>query len=362
MRIAIDARPLTGPLSGIARYTGELIRELALIQGLELLLYSDGPIGIEFSCLGAITVRQFSARAPLSGTLKYQYHFPRWALEVRADVFWAPNQELPILLPGDIPSVLTVHDLVSIRFPHTMRVSERLKQRVVLKSSMKRASQITPVSKFTLSEILKLFPATEGRLVLVENRPSDFIVEPASPETVNLEAPGRFALYVGTVEPRKNLPALINAFSQLLRRQPNMHLVIAGASGWGRVDLEGEIQSAGISNSVTWLGRIEDASLRWLYENSEFLILPSFYEGYGLPAIESLYYGKPVVVTPDTGVYFKDVDGIVRCGSSSPEDLCRGMIQACDLPYLNVAEVREQLGSWKDSAAQLHAVFESIAN
>lgn len=295
MRIAVDARPLAHPQTGIGRYTESLLRRL-VTSGHQWFLYSDREISPRFAFDDHVQVRQGRARPGSPQSLIYsQLVFPRWARGDCVDVFWSPRHHLPLQLPRGIARVVTVHDLVWKRFPQTMRRFNWLLERVLMAPSLQRADSIIAVSEFTRGEIAALYPDVALRCAVVH--------EAAEPERTHFEntipLPREpYFLFVGTLEPRKNLMRLLQAFALALPQLSDSYkLLIAGAGGWGDVDLPAELQRLGIERNVALLGRVSEYELQALYSAAYALVMPSLYEGFGLPALEAMSHGKPVIAS-----------------------------------------------------------------
>ncbi|MHA6685980.1 glycosyltransferase family 4 protein [Mesorhizobium sp. A556] len=294
MRIGVDARLLARPLTGIGRYTHEMVNAL-LRANADLVLYAPGPL-IHPLHLGTgrykerITVMQGGARRFLWGQLV----LPLQVRRDRPDVFWGPAHRLPLGLPREIFGCLTIHDLVWRFAGNTMAPASRLVERVLMPPALRRADAIVAVSGHTKMDITRTFPKLKAPITRVypgvSPRPSGH-----PPEYLTKWGITRpYMLFVGTLEPRKNLGRLLQAYATLPSEvMQQADLVVAGGRGWGDVDLEKTVASLGLQGKVHLTGYVDERELSTLYENALFLTMPSLYEGFGLPLVEAMRYGLP---------------------------------------------------------------------
>ncbi len=293
MRIAVDARPLSPPITGIGVYTRALLEQL-LDSDHDWLLYSDRPL-VEGPWTGHPRVTVRHGNAPPRSLLSLLYanvHFLRWAKRDRAQVFWSPRHHLPFLLPRRLPGVVTVHDLLWRRYPDTMPWRNRMLERAAMASSLRRASHIIAVSDFTAGELAHFYPDTPQRSSVIHEAGRDL----GKPEVVGFDFP--YFLFVGTAEPRKNTERLFRAFARFLAGGEYAHwLVCVGGTGWGDVDLARDSAALGIRDRVILEGYASDERLAGLYSRAQALVLPSLYEGFGLPVVEAMSNGIPVIVS-----------------------------------------------------------------
>ena len=234
MRIAVDARPLSAPLTGIGRYTQALLQEM-VASGHQWFIYSDRPLQVPLPESPRISVRYGSAAGGTPGSLRWaQWGFARWAIQDVVDVFWSPRHHLPLLLPARIASVVTIHDLVWCQFPETMKPKNLLLERVLMGPSIAAADKVICVSKFTASEVSRYYPSAVGKCRVIHEAAN----LPTQRNHGSVEGiPSRYLLFVGTLEPRKNLPRLLHAYAQLKDDEHVPPLVIVGGGGWGKEDL-----------------------------------------------------------------------------------------------------------------------------
>ncbi len=293
MKIAVDARALSSPIVGIGRYTESLLLEM-IPKGGQWFLYSDMPLLRDYSVLGDVTVRVPNRPVRLA-PLWCQFGFTRWAQRDDIDVFWSPRHHLPLLLPLRVRKIVTIHDLVWLRFPRTMKPLGWLFEFLFMPPSLYLADQIISVSQFTANELGQVFKLSPSRISAIPNAAfpggQNGAVTALGPADVDDE----YFLFVGTPEPRKNLLRLLQAFKRLDRT--GIRLFVVGSDGWGNQNVGQMAMQLGIAESVVLFGRRDDADLAYLYEHALALVMPSLYEGFGLPLLEAMSHGVPVITS-----------------------------------------------------------------
>ncbi len=350
LRVAIDARPLAHPHTGIGRYLSQLLKHLHAEGDLRLFLYGARPdqIPIQGPVVRSLPLPYPRALSHLAG----QIYFPVWAARDRIDVFWSPRHHLPLLT--NKPCILTVHDTVAFDAPQTLPLGNRLLEWALMRPSINKARRIVAVSNYTKGRIEALCSGSASRLST--SYEASFLTPAASSPRR-----GDFILFVGTLQPRKNLSTLLRAYQAFAAHYPNPKpLVIAGAPTRG-YDLVNLVNSLEIAERVRFV-RPDDTALAELYDNCDFVVLPSIDEGFGLPIVEAMAYDKPVIAAnagalPEigggAGLYF-DPD--------QPTELARLMQSLSDDPelYLRLsrqARMESRRFSWQTAAAQLTDLF-----
>lgn len=295
MQIGIDARLWGEPRSGIGRYTRTLVQALtALAPETRWVLYVDRPRGdlppgTEGRCL------------PWPQRLLWTlWAAPRDLRRRPVEVYHAVTGfEVP---PARGPRyVATVHDLVPLRFPSLVPRRHRWAVRCLLPGALRRARRVIAVSAATRAEILARYRVSPDKVhVVPEAAPPGFGPPPPAAVAALRARYGlsdRYVLFVGLLEPKKNLPVLLEAVARLRRRGAwgTATLVLAGAPGWGPLDLRRAVERRGLAGTVRVLGPVPDADLAALYAGATAFVFPSLWEGFGLPVLEAMAAGTPVV-------------------------------------------------------------------
>jgi glycosyltransferase involved in cell wall biosynthesis len=362
VRIAVDARPLAHPHTGIGRYTESLLKRL-VESGHQWFLYSDRAITPRFPTDDRVQIRTGNTRPGSPLSLFYsQLVFPRWARGDCVDLFWSPRHHLPLRLPMSVKGVVTVHDLVWKRFPETMQGKNKWLERGLMGPSLRKAAGIIAVSNFTASEVADVYPDCAGRCVTIpeaaETQVRHYEEDFPLPEQAYL-------LFVGTPEPRKNLPRLLQAYAEARQRGVQQSLVLVGAGGWGNFDLEAVLRELDLQQAVHSRGQVSDAELNALYAGATALLMPSLYEGFGLPALEAMNHGTPVIASNRSALPEVVRDGGLLVNPESVEELSTAITLLCSDEVLHgklAQQARWQASgfSWDRSAEMTLEALEEI--
>jgi glycosyltransferase involved in cell wall biosynthesis/GT2 family glycosyltransferase len=309
VRVLIDAANLKPGQGGIRTYTMGLIRELARDPRLSVIVASSLPEAAELGSLDLVRLPEFT-RAAAGRAVWRETNLSTLARTVRADVMLAPVPELPARRL-EKPSVVVVHDVGPFVAPAFYSRNKRLRYETVLRHACRRASSIVCVSEATLIGLYAAIAVDPRRCCVIGEGPQ-LLDDPAGTSGEPVAVDGPFFLYVGSLDPRKNVDTLVDAFAHA--DPPLPRLVIAGpASARERSALDRRI--AGAPARVQHLGFVDPAQLRMLYASCVGVVLPSLYEGFGLPVLEAFEAGAPVIASDIPTVNELSRDGVLRVDS-----------------------------------------------
>jgi glycosyltransferase involved in cell wall biosynthesis len=295
-RIGVDARPLSHPGTGIYRHTYELLTRMCRLGG-EWFLYSSQEFDGSAFDLPNVHRRVMGVHPRMRGSQLAHFCFPRWSRRDRVSAFWGTRHQLPLRLEPGVHKVLTVNDMVWKAYGNTMRFPGRQIEAFFMPRALASADRIAVISEFTASEVRKYYPEVADKITVI---PCAGVLSGAG--TPGGGADGGF-LFVGTLEPRKNLPRLLRAYARFAGELPSApRLKIAGGAGWGGQDIEALVGQLDLGDRVEILGAVSEERLAALYRDAYALLMPSLYEGFGLPVAEAMAAGVPVVVSRDSAM------------------------------------------------------------
>lgn len=291
LRIAVDARELSGHVTGVGSYLMGLLPHWLARDDVDVTLISHRPLAAAVEELpGIASARRIVRRGRKGGTLWEQTVLPRAATRAVADVLFAPAYTAP--LASRLPVVVAIHDVSFVARPGWFRRRERLRRAFVTKRSARRAAAVVTISEFSAREIA-------ARLGI--EREKIHVIPPAAPTRsataalINAREP--VIVYVGSIFNRRRLPDVIAAFAGVARARPGARLVIAGANRtWPRQNIAAHIARSGAASHITWLERATNAEVSAVLDRAAVSIFLSEYEGFALTPLEGLAHGMPPVL------------------------------------------------------------------
>ncbi|HEY7351019.1 MAG TPA: glycosyltransferase family 1 protein [Ktedonobacterales bacterium] len=309
MRIGINALLTSAAQSyrnaGVSRYTLNLLNALGTLDGDHeyTVFVSERAVAEQWPSTASSTavLVGWGATHPAGRVL---WEHLQLAGEIRRhglQLLHAPMNILPLRLP--CPGIVTIHDLAFLRFPDFFRPPRRAYQHWFTRRSARRAALIIAISEHTRRDMIELLKVPEERIRVIYPMLEERFSLPCSAEAVQAlrqrrRLPEHLILFLATLEPRKNVSRLLDAF-RLLKRETNLPhtLVLAGAKGWSVQTLEQQIYSLGIQNDVRFVGYVPEAEKTLWYHAADLFVYPSLYEGFGLPVAEAMACGVPVVTS-----------------------------------------------------------------
>lgn len=302
MKIAIDISRAVNETAGVGRYTRELVLSLQKpLKDDELILLANF---FNHRAKKTQIVRQIAGQSKTIVThypgkikeflLQSKWHFQSF-LNKRADVFLAPTF-LDVNYSLKIPQIVVIHDLSMFLFPEHLGEKQAKKYQILTKKACQKAVKVIAVSESTKNDLVRLAGIEPAKIEVIY--PGQTILpEPASSLPFDLKAKS-YILNVGTLEPRKNLVGLMEAYADLPSDlQEKYPLVVVGAKGWNTSEVFLKYQEYGLEGKVIFAGYLSDKELSALYRDAAIFVYPSLYEGFGLPVLEAMSYGLPVLTS-----------------------------------------------------------------
>ena len=366
MRVAIDARKLHD--FGIGTYIRNLLRHLARIdrESEYILLCHEPDMGVAESLGDNFrTVLEPSANYSFSE----QIHVPWVLMREKPDVFHAPHYVLPVAVRAR--SVVTIHDCIHLMFPQYLpnRVAYAY-ARGAMWSAAKRSDRILTVSEASKRDILHFFNVPPEKISVVYNAIEErFWMEPPADEIARVrerfQLDQRFVLYVGGIKPHKNLVRLIEAFAELRKGDEELKLLIIGDEISKLPALRRAVHSHKLHKYVRFLGFLPDDTLAALYRLAAVFVFPSLYEGFGLPPLEAMASGTPVVTSNVSSLPEVAGDAAVLVDPYDVDSIVNGVRRVLTDPQLagemrRKGLIRARDFSWERSVARTHEIYRLV--
>ncbi|HEX5430169.1 MAG TPA: glycosyltransferase family 1 protein [Patescibacteria group bacterium] len=367
LKIGMEAERANLPNpTGVERFASELIANLSKLdtENQYLLYFRTQPME-QFKSLPANFVRRVIP-------------FPKFWTQTRlalelllhpVDVFFLPIQALPFVHPRK--SVIVVHDIAYEFFPDAFPRFMRFYLKLTTRFGVRAARKIIAVSESTKSDLVKTYKLSPDKISVVHlGVDSKFAPLPYEQTQKVLDKYNlsykKYILFLGTLQPRKNISRLVDAYITL-RQQYHIEekLVIAGGRGWLWEPIESKLNQSRISGSVVHLGYVDEQDKQALYNGAVLLTLPALYEGFGLPPLEAMACGTPVVVSNISSLPEVVGDAGVLVDPNSAEKIAEGILKVLSDKSLQ-AELgkngiaRAKQFTWERTAAQTLAVLESL--
>lgn len=370
MHIAFDGTTLRPGRTGVGYYTEHLLQHAAALGGDdEITVFSN--TGISTSMPLPARVRTAVSGGSLPRALWMQVHAPRMLRRMRADVVHFTNGMVPLVTAA--PTVVTIHDMSLTLYPEFHPLRRVCLNRPFVNVAARRASAIITVSESARRDIVRLYGIEASRVHVVHEAAAPafrVIHDPFELQRVRQRhgLAERFILYVGTIEPRKNLPTLIDAFARRRAAGDLPHqLVCVGPYGWLSDDIDAQIDRLNIRDAVRFTGYVPFDELPAIYNLAEMFVFPSVYEGFGLPVVEAMACGTPVVTGSVAALNEVAGDAAARVevlDASALGDALVGLAmnreRREELSRLGL--LRAQAFSWQRAAAETLKVYRQAAS
>lgn len=305
MRVGLDGFPLASPRTGVGHYTFELAHALALLAPDDYFeLVSPQPfdqsLHVRIEQGLPPNLAAVNPKATLLSRRWWAVGLPLYLRRTSLDLFHGTNYDVPLW--SRRRTVVTIHDLSILLHPqnHQRHLVRRARRRLPLMA--RAATMVITPSESVKREVCEHLNINADKIVVTPEAPRRSFRPVPIEETVAVRArlgvEADFILFVGTIEPRKNLLTLVRAFDEVLRNTPiRPQLVIAGGEGWLMDEFFSFVEKSGAGERVRFTGYLTDEDLRALYSSCRIFVYPSLYEGFGLPPLEAMACGAPVITS-----------------------------------------------------------------
>jgi glycosyltransferase involved in cell wall biosynthesis len=362
MRLAFESTCLLGNPTGVGVFARSLLDELLVRPDTEVVAFAvtwrgRGALRARVPRGATVVTRPLPARP--AHALWKRMNVPRietWTGAV--DVVHGPNYVVP---PARAGQVVTVHDLTSIRYPE-LCTRDTLAFPTLVQRAIDRGAYVHAVSEFVAGEVRDHFDVAADRVVAIPHG------VPHLPKVDGgrgrlMAGSDRYVLAVGTVEPRKDYPRLVDAFDTIAAERPDLRLVIVGPDGWGVDEYEAAVARATNADRIVRTGWISDRDRAALLRGAAALVHPARYEGFGLPPLEALHAGIPVLATAAGAIPEVVGDSALLVAPADTEALADGLVRVLDDATLRSdlierGRARAERFTWKRCADGLHALYQ----
>jgi glycosyltransferase involved in cell wall biosynthesis len=370
VRIAIDARKLHD--YGVGTYVRNLLRHLARLDSESeyLILCTGEDDSLAFELGPNFRLIPTAVRAESAGD---QFVVPRLLKHAGADVYHTPYAVLPVVTV--CPSVVTIHDCVNLTFPqYAPNRASHLAARLRMWSAAHRSSRILTVSESSKRDILKFFRVPEAKVSVIANAIDRRYGSPPTPDEVQrvrerFQLYGEFLLYAGNIRPHKNLERLIDAFHQLRdsARFEHLRLLIIGDEISKYPTLRRAVHRYKLHKHVRFFGFVPESTLAVLYRLATAFVFPSLYEGFGLPPLEAMASGTPVVTSNVSSLPEVVGDAAVLIDPYDAAAIAQGVRDVLTDEALRETLVargleRAKAFSWETSVKRVREIYGEVAD
>lgn len=368
MRIGVDTRPLCEQEpSGIPVYVDNVLTALhRLPTDHEFILYAHRDFSFQTT---KPTWRKRIGSGRLYGSVWMQTQLPYWLMQDEIELFWGTQHILPLLGKRTIKTLLTVHDLIYLRYPETMTAKSLMINKLLVPPSLKRADFLITISENTAQDIGVFFPATRKPLrVVPEGISAQFYPRPKQEARIliekHLKVTPPYLLSIGTFEPRKNFAGCVEAFSKLADQIPHQ-LLLVGPKGWKMTPVQKRIQPFAARGRAQILGFVPQELMPFLYSAADLFIFPSLYEGFGLPPLEAMACATPVVASQAGSLPEVLGDAAIWVDPHDSDSIADGILSLLRDAELQDAMTqkglsRAQLYRWDRTAAAILEIIDQL--
>lgn len=366
MKIAIDIREAVRPKrTGKGWYAFQMVKHLLELNkdnpSMSYVLYTDR-LYPDFEQYKNVEMKFFPPSA-----LRWHVKVLQDVKKIKPDIYFAPSSFIvPALAPKWLKVVITVHDLVAWLFPMRHNAKATFIERLTLPHALKKGAYVTTVSQNTKKDLMKIFKTKDEKNEVIPCAASKafrpFPLQEIQKFQEEKNLPEKYILAVGTLEPRKNMITLIKCMSRI---PADISLYIIGGKGWQYEEIFDEVKKNGLQNRIKFLGYVEEKELPLYYNAATCFVFPSLYEGFGIPPLEAMQCGCPVVCSNTSSLPEVVGEGALLVNPQSEEAMAEAIHSilfdvklAASLREKGLAQARKF--SWEKSAESLQEMFKRI--
>lgn len=363
MVIGINARLLlSNRIEGVARYAWETTKAMILAHpDDQFVLFFDRAYDPQFVIADNVrpVVLFPPTRHPILWKIWFDYILPKAVKRHKIDVFYSPDGFCSFKLK--IPTVLVSHDLAYHHYPETMRNDQIAYYQKNVPRFHQHADHIVAVSNSTKQDIISVLSISAAKITVAFNA----LAGERSHEILDISARKPYILYLGSIHPRKNIKRLLEAFEQYKNQHPQDHiqLKIAGRKAFQNEDVDSYYAQMKHRDAVHFLGQVDEATKHELYAQASLFVYVSLFEGFGIPLLEAMQYGTPIVCSKGGALEEVGGDAVILVDPYQADAICEGLKKG--LSNLEKVQVLRQRGfrriqdfSWKTSAQTIYDIIQ----
>jgi len=367
MLIAIDASTISTQGGPRTYVLGLLDALFSLDRENEYLVFYNDPIHLGRFPLAREIV--LPGKNPLARLWREHVLLPLTCRRERVDLLHCPKSAIPFFSP--CPTVVTLHDLIPLRHPETEKLVAQLYWRLQIPIAARRSNFIITDSEHARQEIMADFQVAPERIkaVMLGFNP-DMLEQRESTDAAAIRLkyglPDAYILYVGTIQPRKNIDTMIKAYHRLTKQRNMPMLVIVGRKGWLYDKLFALIAELGLTEKILFTGFVPDEELPYIYDGATVFIYLSFFEGFGLPPLEAMACGIPVVTSDTTSLPEVVGEAGIAVPPADIERVMAAIVRLLDDPGHAAilgkrGRERAKLFSWEAAARETLEIYRNVA-
>lgn len=306
MKILIDFTQIPLQKVGVGVYALNLVKEIAKLdyENRYYIIIQDDEHSlddIENQNFKFILVQSKIFRKLIFRFFLEQFIIPYIAIRDNINIIHSLHYSIPLFATG-VKRIVTIHDMIFFKFPQYHELIKKYYFRFFTRLSAKLADRIIAISESTKKDFLAIAGAKKDKVVLIYLGKENWSHCTFTSEKIEFikdkyGIKGQYLLFIGTIEPRKNLVKLIDAFKKLLKAEKKYQLVIVGKRGWGYKEIYRKIDDHGLGDEIIFTGFVEEVDKPYIIKGSKIFIYPSLYEGFGIPVLEALTLGVPTITS-----------------------------------------------------------------
>ncbi|MFT5874315.1 MAG: glycosyltransferase involved in cell wall biosynthesis [Clostridium sp.] len=381
MKISLDLEPCCNNRSGIGIYTYNIVKNLAGIKGIEF-------YGEIFSFLGKNKLdenyKELHIKLNMCKLLSYGIYRRIWSrlpfkyntiLNSHSDIYHFFDYIVPPKIEGKV--ITTIHDMTYTIYPEMVEEKTMKRIKKGIEYSVKRADKIITVSESSKKDIVEFLGVDEKKIEVVYNGveyerfSASYTKEQQFTVKNKYSIPEKYILYMGTLEPRKNIESIISAFSKLIVNNniysEEIKLVIAGKKGWLYESIFKLVQKLSLENKVVFTDYIEEEDKPLIYNMASIFIFPSIYEGFGIPVIEAMASSVPVITSTTSSLPEVAGDAAILVNPKDIDSMAKAMKQVLEdkdirQSMIEKGHTQAKKFNWENSAEKLLSIYTDLCN